>query len=180
MRTFEPRGNKFNVGETGNKKEKFAIAAKGTNLFFAIYENTTGKRVYETIPLNEVIEHQKWRATLTKEEQQKTPLVPINSENGKLLFTLSPNDLVYIPNKEDFPEKNSINQINNLDTNNIYKVVSFTGNQCFFVKQEVATAIVNKVEFSALNKTERSIDGIMIKECCRKLKIDRLGNVKSF
>lgn len=178
VRTYEPRGNKFNVGYTGNKKNKFAIAAKGTNLFFAIYENPAGKRVYETIPLNEVIEHQKWRATLPKGEQINLPIVPINLELGKFLFTLSPNDLVYIPNKEELPERNSINQINNLSTSNIYKVVSFTGNQCFFVKHEVASAIVSKVEFSALNKTERSIDGIMIKECCRKLMIDRLGNSK--
>lgn len=180
VRTYEPKGNKFNVGEKGNKKDKFAIAAKGTNLFFAIYENSTGKRVYETIPLNEVIEHQKWRATLPKEEQNKLPLVPLKTEYGKFLFTLSPNDLVVIPNKEDIQlaQNNSTSEVNSLNVNNIYKVVSFTGTQCFFVKQEVATPIVNKVEFSPLNKTEKSIDGIMIKEYCIKLKADRLGNIK--
>jgi CRISPR-associated endonuclease Csn1 len=181
VRTYEPRGNKFNVGEAGNKKDKFAIAAKGTNLFFAIYENSAGKRVYETIPLNEVIEHQKWRATLPKEEQNKMPLVPLKIEYGKFLFILSPNDLVFIPNKEDIQlaQKNSTSKVNSIDISNIYKVVSFTGTQCFFVKQEVATPIVNKVEFSPLNKTEKSIDGIMIKEFCTKLKIDRLGNIKA-
>src|SRR5699024_6485587 len=30
-------GNKFKLGETGNKDEKYVEAAKGTNLFFAIY-----------------------------------------------------------------------------------------------------------------------------------------------
>ena len=27
-------------------------------------------------------------------------------------------------------------------------------------------------------KDEKSIDGVMIKECCFKLKVDRLGNIK--
>lgn len=31
--------------------------------------------------------------------------------------------------------------------------------------------------FSPLNKTEKSIDGVMIKEFCVKLKVDRLGNI---
>ncbi len=39
-------GNKFQVGYTGNKKTKFVEAAKGTNLFFAIYQDQNGKRNY--------------------------------------------------------------------------------------------------------------------------------------
>lgn len=50
-------GNKFQVGQTGNKKDKYVEAA-GTNLFFAVYEDKNNKRSYETIPLNEVIERQ--------------------------------------------------------------------------------------------------------------------------
>ena len=60
---------------------------------------------------------------------------------------------------------------------NIYKVVSFSGNQIFFVRNEIATSIINKAEFSTLNKMERALDGIMIKESCIKLKVDRLGNI---
>ena len=41
----------------------------------------------------------------------------------------------------------------------------------------IANSIVNKFEFSALNKMEKSIEGIMIKEVCWKLKVDRLGNI---
>lgn len=33
VRVYEPLGNKFNVGTTGNKGKKFVEAAKGTNLF---------------------------------------------------------------------------------------------------------------------------------------------------
>jgi len=62
-------------------------------------------------------------------------------------------------------------------TNGIYKTVSFSTYQCFFIKHDVATSIVNKIEFSALNKMEKSIEGKMIKDCCVKLKVDRLGNI---
>jgi len=103
VRTYEPKGNKFSVGHTGNKKDKYVEAAKGTNLFFAIYENENGKRNYETIPLNEVIEHQKWRATLSKDEQKNIPMIPAKAEKGLLLFYLSPNDLIYIPDQEENP-----------------------------------------------------------------------------
>ena len=37
VRTYE-QADKFAVGQTGNKSTKFVEAAKGTNLFFAIYE----------------------------------------------------------------------------------------------------------------------------------------------
>lgn len=151
---------------------KYVEAAKGTNLFFAIYQDDQGKRNYETIPLNVVIERQK----------QGANSVPMENEKGdRLLFHLSPNDLVYVPAEE---EKENINKIdfNHLSTqqiNNIYKVVSFTGNQIFFIRQDISTSIVNKAEFSTLNKMEKAIDGRMIKEICIKLKVDRLGAIIS-
>lgn len=179
VRIFE-LGNKFPLGETESKKTKYVEAAKGTNLFFAVYENEDGNRNYETIPLNEVIEHQKWRATLSKEERKSIPIIPVKAEKGKFIFSLSPNELVYVPN-EDERENFSGVDFSNLtkeQIDNIYKVVSFTGNQCFFVKHEVATSIVNKVEFSTLNKMEKGVSEAMIKECCVKLNVDRLGNIK--
>jgi CRISPR-associated endonuclease Csn1 len=35
------------------------------------------------------------------------------------------------------------------------------------------------VEFSALNKMEKTIDGLMVKEICWKLNVDRLGYIVS-
>ena len=35
--------------------------------------------------------------------------------------------------------------------------------------------IVNKQEYSALNKMERILDGVMIKDVCLKLSITRIG-----
>ena len=57
-------------------------------------------------------------------------------------------------------------------------MVSSSGNQCFFIKYNIATSIVNKMEFSSLNKMEKSIEGIMIKDCCYKFVTDRLGNMR--
>lgn len=167
VRVFEV-GSRFALGETGNKKHKYVEAAKGTNLFFAIYINEEGKRNYETIPLNIVIERLK----------QGLSAVPETNEKGdKLLFHLSPNDVVYVPSDEDdkFIAMGTSSKENN---NNLYKMVSSSGTQCFFIKSEVATSIVNKMEYSPLNKMERSIDGIMIKEVCWKVEIDRLGQIK--
>ena len=59
----------------------------------------------------------------------------------------------------------------------IYKMVSSSGNQCFFIKSSVATSIWDKREYSSLNKMERAITEEMIKEICVPIKIDRLGNV---
>jgi len=171
VRTYEPMGNKFNVGVRGNKKGKFVEAAKGTNLFFAIYGDGTGKRIYDTIPFNIVMERQK---------QGLPPVPEANDKNNQLLFYLSPNDLVYLPNEE---EKGRIGLIdfstlNKEQVKRIYKVVSSSTYQCFFIRNDIATSIVNKFEFSALNKMEKSLEGSMIKDFCIKLKADRLGNIK--
>ncbi|GHT02721.1 hypothetical protein AGMMS49525_06650 [Bacteroidia bacterium] len=150
---YEPIGNKFQVGYVGNKKDKYVEAAKGTNLFFAIYADENGSRSCETIPLNIVIERLK----------QGLKEVPETNEKGhNLLFYLSPNDLVYVPTEEE--RTSGVVNFENIDVKRIYKMVSSSGNQCFFVQQLVANSIVNKVEFSALNKMERSIEGIMVKE----------------
>lgn len=175
VRTYEPQGSKFQVGNSGNKDKKFVEAAKGTNLFFAVYQNEDGKRKYDTIPLNEVIEHQKWRASLNAEEQKKVPMIPLKPELGEFLFHLSPNDLVYV--SKDGENATMVDLRGTNFKNKIYRVVSFTGNRAFFVQHRVASSIVNKQEFSSLNKMERCIDGIMIKECCQKIRVDRVGNI---
>lgn len=176
VRIYE-EGNKFNMGYSGNKKTKYVEAAKGTNLFFAIYWNEeTKKREYETIPLNEVIEHQKQEANLPKTERTS---VPINKEKGKFLFYLSPNDLVYVPTIEeiDNPRNVDFENLTSEQVNRIYKMVGSTGTQCFFIQSNIATSIKNKFEFSTLNKMEKSIDDIMIKEVCWKLHVNRLGDI---
>lgn len=166
VRVYE-KADKFTVGQTGNKSKKFVEAAKGTNLFFAVYETTiedkkTGKtekkRSFRTIPLHEAISKMK----------QGLPL------DEQALFILSPNDLVYLPTEEEIM-KGEI-QIP-LDKSRIYKMVSSNKFQAFFVNERVAAMIQDKFEYSPLNKMERAITGEMIKETCIPLKVDRLGNI---
>lgn len=181
VRRFE-KGNKFPIGKTGNKGDKFVEAADGTNLFFAIFgtEKTnkeTGEtetvRSYLTIPLNVMIDCQKkygsqWRNNIESYLQEQQ----LATSDAKLMFILSPNDLVFLPTKEELKKG-----IKTLDKKRIYRMVSCTGTACFFVDEKVAKAIVDKVEFSSLNKTERAITGEMIKEICVPVKVDRLGNI---
>ncbi|MBQ0147762.1 MAG: type II CRISPR RNA-guided endonuclease Cas9, partial [Flavobacteriaceae bacterium] len=171
VRVFE-QGSKFQVGHIGNKSKKYVEAAKGTNLFFAIYQDKDGKRSYATIPLNEVIERQK----------QGLISVPETNDKGhQLVMTLSPNDLVYVPSEVETLD------MQNLNFHNIYKMVSSTGSECHFIKANISSLIKNydaksKIgEMGSLNKLEVIIDGISrIKEKCWKLKVDRLGNISKF
>jgi CRISPR-associated endonuclease Csn1 len=190
IRTYEPRGNKFSVGKTGNKSIKFVEAAKGTNLFFAIYEDENGKRNYETIPLNEVIEHQKWKAGLPKEERANIPDIPINPQKGSFLFYLSPNDLVYLP-ASDISEKSY-----SISGNRVCRFTDSSATTGNFMPANAASLLFDMTkkeqeklgvnyfiqnEFgvgSPQSKNQRSIDGQMIKEVCNKLEVDRLGIIR--
>lgn len=166
VRTYEIKGSKFNVGYTGNKGAKFVEAAKGTNLFFAIYVDEAGKRSYDTIGFNIVA------------ERMKQGLGPIpDKENHQLLFHLSPNDLVYVPTEDEIENIDTLSviKLTSDQKDRIYKFVSCTGNRGYFIQKNVSSSIVDKVEFSALNKIEKTSAGENIKQICFKLTINRLG-----
>ena len=162
---YTEEGNKFAIGEKGNKSSKFVEADDGTNLYFAVFiDKVTKKRTYATVPLKVVIERRK---------QGFSP-VPVNGNGQEPKFFLSPNNLVYVPTIEEI-KKDKINLP--LDVSRIYKMVSANKNQCFFIKENVANSIINKKEFSSANKMERALTGEMIKEVCIPIKADRLGNI---
>ena len=163
VRVSEPKGAKYQVGETGNKTKKFVEAQKGTNLYFAIYEDKDGNRSYNTIPLNEVAERLK---------QGLSPVPDKNEKEIPLKFYLSPNDLVYVPTEEE-----KLSNECKLDKKRIYKMVSSTGNRCHFLPYTVSNLIYNKVEFEAMNKMERALTDEITKAVCWKLEVDRLGNI---
>ena len=181
VRVYE-KAEKFAVGQNGNKASKFVEAAKGTNLFFAIFgtEKTskeTGEtetvRSYLTIPLNVMIDCQKkygtqWRRNIETNLQEQQ----LVTAEAKLLFILSPNDLVYLPTKVELKEG-----INSIDKSRIYKSVSFTGSRLYAIPFSVAKVIVDKTEFTQLNKVEFTDEKSSIKETCLPIKVDRLGNV---
>ncbi len=178
VRIYEA-GSKFSISENKEsaKSTKYVEAAKGTNLFFAIYwDEEKQKRVYETIPLNLVIEHQKQVAHLPKTERTE---IPINVEKGNFLFSLSPNDLAYVPTDYEIDNPSLVNfdKLSKEQVQRVYKMVSSTGNRLYGVPNEVAKSIKNKFEFTSLNKLEFDFNKNSIKERCWKLKVDRLGNI---
>ena len=164
VRVSEPKGEKYSIGITGNNSKKYVEAQSGTNLYFAIYEDQDGKRSYQTIPLNVVAERLK---------QGYSP-VPETNENGTpLKFYLSPNDLVYVPTEE---ERNA--PTGSLVIDRIYKFVSSTTNRAYFVRNNIASVIANKIELYSLNKMEKPMYGDeIIRAICWKLEVDRLGNI---
>ena len=176
VRLYE-EGNKFPVGQKGSKKRKFVEAARGTNLFFAVYLNEkTMERDFETIPLHQVIAHQKEMATVSK--GNKLPIAP-NPAKGRLLFSLSPNDLIYLPTDDELDGKNSVDfkNLNKEQVHRIYKIVSFTGKRLYGIPHHVTKPIQDKVEFSTLNKVEADFEKRSLKTFCWKLQISRLGEV---
>lgn len=173
-------GSRFQVGQNGNKKSKYVEADKGTNLFFAIYNGINKKgeniRIYNTIAFNEALE------AFKQGSKEAAPLKIYDKDNCEynLLFTLSPNDLVYVPTKEEIENPNLVDfkKLSKEQCNRIYKFVSSSGTQGFFILSQVSSLINDKSEYSPLNKMEKSIDGDMIKSICWKLQVDRLGKIK--
>lgn len=181
VRVYE-KAEKFAVGQKGNKSRKFVEAAKGTNLFFAIYEQKTvdpatglsvKKRSYRTIPLNEAILKMK----------QGLPL------DSKASFILSPGDLVYVPTKE---ERQTGQMESPINKERVYKMVSSGKGQVDFVPYSAASVIFsvskeNSSHYSGIqnefgvgspkSKNERALTGEMIKEVCLPIKVDRLGHL---
>ena len=158
VRWYESAG-KFAVGNAGNKKDKYVEAAKGTNLYFAIYADASGKRTFETIPLNDVIDRLKKRMN---------PVPEVNVAGSSLLFYLSPNDLVYVPGQETLLSSQAIKH------EQVYKIVSFTNKRLYAIPYNVSNVIVEKLEYGALNKIEFTKE----KDICIPLKVDRLGHIK--
>ena len=174
VRVYE-KADKFAVGQKGNKKVKFVEAAKGTNLFFAIFEKD-GKRSYLTIPLNVMIDCQKkygnqWKSNIESYLKEKE----LVEKDVKFLFILTPNCLVYLPTENELK-----NGINNPDKEQIYKFVSCTSNEAHFIPFFVSNPIVQTTELGSNNKAQRAWNNKMIKETCIPIKVDRLGNIMEF
>lgn len=172
VRVYE-KADKFAVGQKGNKKVKFVEAAKGTNLFFAVFEKD-GKRSYLTIPLNVMIDCQKkygnqWKQNIESYLKEKD----LVEKDVQLLFILSPNDLVYLPTENELKKG-----ITNPDKDQIYKFVSCTSNEAHFIPSFVANPIVQTTELGSNNKAQRAWNNKMIKEICIPIEVDRLGNIK--
>lgn len=161
VRKTELLGMKFPVGQVGAKKQKYVEADKGTNLFFAVYCDEEGKRSYTSIPFNIAVERMK----------SGTGVAPLfDGDGNRLLFVLSPFDLVYVPE-----EGEHVDEIRN--TERIWKFVSCTQNRGFYIPANIAYPISNGNEYGSMNKIELTDDKISIKSVCIKLQVNRLGIV---
>ena len=83
---------------------------------------------------------------------------------------------MYLQTQENSPSIN-IRNLTKDQNKLIYKIVSFTGNRLYAIPYSIAESIVDKVEFTQLNKLEFSLERLSIKDVCIKIKVDRLGNI---
>lgn len=193
VKKYEKSRMRFSVGNFGAKKKQFVENAQNTNLYFLVYV-FEGKRYFVTVPLNMVIDSQiealkndlnykSWDKYLDVYLKNKTierrntdfnlkTLEDVESY-WKLLFILSPGDLVYVPYR-----KNENIDVNTIDRSRIYKMVSTSENRCYFIPHSVSKVIKNKVEYNAKNKIENISSGEQIKQICIPIFVDRLGNIK--
>ena len=81
---------------------------------------------------------------------------------------------MYVPTEEELESGNITHP---LDKTRIYKMVSCTGNRLYVVPYFVANVIVDKEEYTKLNKIEFTDEKQSIKEICIPIQVDRLGNI---
>lgn len=192
VRLFEKGSGRFALGYKGINSRKYAQGS--SNLYFNIYKNKEGQ-YYETIPLDEIIIHQKNISNLPKKNRTSAPIGNTVTHRGKEVsvdykMTLSPLDLIYIPTDEELDNINSIDfdNLNKSQLQRIYNVNDFSGITCYFTPNSLSKSICPKeidMKFDEKKqKTTGSFDsktasfkGLSIKERCIKLKVDRLGKI---
>ncbi len=181
VRVTEPMGEKFQIGYSGNKSSKYAIASDGTNLYYAIYIDNNGKRSFKTYSLRQVYENLNTIGC---------PVPELLEDGNKLLFSLSPNDLVYVPTTDEILSHDMA--LEDLDLNRIYRCLNTSTTRSYFMPANFSQLLFkvkdgfsgvfgdfkNEVGCNNVNsQSERSLDGIMIKSICWKLEVDRLGQI---
>lgn len=154
----------------------------GSIVYFVIYENEITKERKEmySLSVHKVIERFIQRKSIADKKE------------GFKTIILSPEDLVYVPTLVEL-EKIKQNIPNPIDWNNkkiisdrIYKMVSSSKRDCLFIRHDISKPIVPydrklkiKGEIDWNDKSTKTMDGkTTISNCCIKLKIDRLGNIK--
>lgn len=174
----ESGSGKYTVGNKATNKHKWVEAEQGTNLYFAVYKNQEGRRDFEKISLRKAID---------RVVQGKDIVPNINQKGYHLEFTLSPNDLVYMPTVNELTVPSSLSNLNQNQKRRIFSVNDFS-TAIYFTPVNIAGCIIPKeVDMNWDAKNEKisgsfdtktaSFEGQQIKVFCIKLKIDRLGNI---
>ncbi len=160
---YEEQGSKY------DHKGKLFETDKGGNLFFIIYMKIND-------PFDRIINKHSTISLLDAVSCKQNGLPLFEKKEGYREILLSPNDLVYVPFHGEPIDNIDWKKVKNI-FQRIYKVVSFSKHQCFFVPHFVSEPIIQTAELGANNKAERCWDGEMIKSVCFKISIDRLGNI---
>lgn len=185
------RVDKVTIYEKKSPEDKFGNkyveVDKGANAFFIIHENEKTKERTEMYSLatHKAIE----RIIQGKEIAER--------KEGYKTIILSPDDLVYVPAKEERINLGNINWSNKeYISKRIYRMVSCSGKECHFIPHRIATPILKTAELGANNKSEKAWDGQVeyaskgngkstrtdsgtrIKDVCIQVIIDRLGNIR--
>jgi len=154
VRMFTPLGTKFPVSENGEKSRKYVITADDSNSFCGFYEKTNGagERKFIVPTLKETIENLKRGEVPCKDVffDEKS------NEEYKLIFTLTPNDLVYLPTEDEMINSFKLDseKLKNIDKDRIYKftdgnsagVMNFTP---YYVSKPLVD--LNKKEYKEIN-----------------------------
>ncbi len=150
VRLYEKGKGRFALGQTGNKVDKYVQGSP--NLFFAIYKDDNGKKSFESIRLDIVIERLK----------QGLQAVPEINQNGISLYeNLSPLDLVYIPTEDEIESPNLIDFaiLNKTKLERIYNVNDFSGYTIYFSQNSFAKNIYPKEMDMTWNEKKQKPSG---------------------
>lgn len=162
------------------------MVATGSNYAFAILEKE-GNRHYDEISFFDAanIANKALKEGVKNINDVLKKHFENKNSDSKFLFLLKQNDMIYLPSSSESVILDKSNSDYNKywqdkpnRVNNIYTVVKFSGKRIYFLKHDIAYPLVNKIEFGSQNCYEK-VNGVSIKEYCIKLKVDRLGNIKS-
>lgn len=165
----------------------------GAVSYFIMYENQKTKEREYLEPSPSIATHK-----AIERITDKTKCGIADQREGYDLIVFSPNDLVYVPTKEELEKiKQGYTTSDVINFNDkkkiskrVYTVARFSKKQCYFLKANISNLILpydstNKFgEFGSQNYTEWSIEegtseGIKITDVCLKIKVNRLGNIAS-
>ncbi len=137
--------------ENKNKNQKLSVVT-GNNYLFAVMEKENGKRCFDLISLFDAtkIAKENLNDNISIIDEISNYLCNKN-EAKRTLFTLQQNDLVYCPFDDDDAViqmskdelKSCLEAIENKKefAQHLYKVVKFTGKDCFFIPNNYANPI---------------------------------------
>lgn len=184
VKMTQAKGKMFLVSEPEKgkpltaKNKQYVTTDADSNRFCGIYKDKNGNTETYMPSLRETI-------AAIKSGERLMPLYHPKKIDYVFHFCLAPLDMVYMPNKEEI-ESGNITK-NSIDITRIYVVNNFTGSTVYFRPYYYASAIVEKeidLRLDEKGKLAGSVpdktancDGLLIRDHCIPIKVDRLGNI---